>query len=342
MHAIVQEDIHNILSEDLPWSDLKDSTVLVTGAGGFIGGYIVQTLLALGNVKVIGIVRNLNKAQHKYLHCSNHDHLVLIEQDVCIPLEQKINADYIIHAASQASPKYFGSDPVGTLKANVLGTFNLLELAVHLQTKKFIFISTGEVYGILDDNKKNISEEYYGYVNFINIRSCYAESKRMAENMCICYAHQYGIQVNMLRLSHTYGPGIDLNDGRVFADFTKNIVKNEDINLYSDGSALRNFIYITDAILALFYILFKGQSSHAYNVASDKETSIIDLAHLLCNIFPEKQLKVRCNTKREGHSTYIKSESSRASYNTNKLKKLGWITKTDVSVGFKRMITSYL
>jgi nucleoside-diphosphate-sugar epimerase len=185
-----------------------------------------------------------------------------------------------------------------------------------------------------------VTESYTGNVDITNVRSCYAESKRMGENMCVCWSHQYKFHVNMLRLSHTYGPGVELDDGRVFGDFVRNIIHNEDIVLTSDGKARRSFVYITDMILALFRVLIQGESSQAYNVASDTETEILELAQILCNMYPEKHLSV---TFAEGVNAvgYIRSASIGAGLCTDKLKKLGWKQKIDIRNGFYRMIESY-
>lgn len=340
MIAFVNDDIKEIVKDNLPWELLKDKTVLISGANGFIPSYLVHVLLYLGFVKVIALVRNQEKALSKFKEHLNNPKFQMIVQDVSNPILNDFHVDYIIHAASQASPKYYGIDPVGTLKANTLGTYNLLEYGVKSKIKKFIYFSSGEVYGTIDENTPKISEEYNGSFNPTLVRSCYGESKRMGENMCVCYSHQYGIPVNMLRLSHTYGPGVLLDDGRVFGDFVSNIVNNQDIILNSDGSAKRSFLYITDMIRALFYILFFGEDKQAYNIASSKETSILELANLLVSLYPQKALQVKFseNVFRDG---YIKSTSTRANFDTTKLEKLGWSESVSIEDGFRKMIESY-
>jgi nucleoside-diphosphate-sugar epimerase len=144
----------------------------------------------------------------------------------------------------------------------------------------------------------------------------------------------------MLRLSHTYGPGIELNDGRVFADFVKNIVQNEDIILTSDGKSKRSFVYITDMILALFRVLFYGENKQAYNVAADSETEILELAKILCALYPDKKLDIKL--KNVETPRYIRSSLTGASLCSDKIKKLGWRQKIKIEEGFKRMIESYI
>ncbi len=340
MNKILLQDIDYIINQNLPYSKLENKTILISGANGFIPSYIVRVLLALKTVKVIGLVRNKEKALIKFKDCLNNPNFKITVQDVSEKIEIKEKIDYIIHAASQASPKYYGIDPVGTLKANTLGTANMLDLAVKNKIQKFLFISTGEVYGTVNDKTPVLTETYTGNVDPVNIRSCYAESKRMGENMCVCYSHQYGIPVNMVRLSHTYGFGVQLDDGRVFGDFVKNIINNEDISLNSDGSAKRSFCYITDMIIGLFYVLFFGEDKNAYNIASEKETSILELAECLISLYPDKKLKIKFK-KDVFQKGYIKSPSSRANFDTSKLKSLGWKQTIDIKEGFRRMIESY-
>jgi nucleoside-diphosphate-sugar epimerase len=289
----------------------------------------------------LALVRNKEKAQKKFSQFMSENYFRLIVSDVSLPIQLHEKIDIVIHAASQASPKYYGVDPVGTLKANTIGTANMLELAKNNGTEKFIYISSGEVYGVLEGSSSAITEAYTGNVDITNVRSCYAESKRMGENMCICWSYQYGFHVNMLRLVHTYGPGVELDDGRVFADFVRNIINNEDIVLNSNGKAKRSFLYITDMITALFIILFKGENRHAYNVATDKETEIRDLASFLCNLYPEKKLSIKFN-KDIKSTGYLRSTSISVPLSTEKLRKLGWKEKISLEQGFHRMIESYL
>lgn len=340
MNKIIKQDIENVLGEPLNWNKLQNKTVLISGANGFIPSYIVEVLLALKTVKILALVRNKQKAEEKFKHHRGNPNLQIIVQDISEPfdIEEKIN--FIIHAASQASPKYYGIDPVGTLKANSLGTAYLLDIAVKNNVEKFLFFSTGEVYGTLGEGLEYIDETYTGNVDIVNVRSCYAESKRLGENMCVCYSHQYKIPVNMIRLSHTYGAGVLLDDGRVFGDFVKNIINNENIILNSDGSAKRSFCYITDMLVAMFLVLFNGEDKNAYNIASETETSILQLANILINIFPEKKLEVKI-AKDVFEKGYIKSPSSRANFSVEKIKNLGWKQKVDIKTGFKRMVKSY-
>ncbi len=340
INKVVQDDIFAILDEKLPWSSLYGKTVLVTGANGFIASYIVEVLLALKKVKVLAFVRNIEKAKTKFEHHQNNENLSFIVGDISDTIKVSDEIDYIVHAASQASPKYYGVDPVGTFKANTIGTYNCLELARIKQVKKLIFISSCEVYGIIDSTLSDIDETYTGAFDPTDVRSCYGESKRMGENMCVCYSQQYSIPVSIIRPAHTYGPGLSLDDGRSFCDFVSNVLNGEDIILNSDGTAKRKFLYISDFIRAFFTVLFKGADKEAYNVTYDTEISIKDLANLMKTLRPDKNLKVIYKSD-EIKKGYLKSKSSRASFVSNKVKKLGWKPVIDEKQGFERMLKSY-
>lgn len=347
-NKIIDEDVENILQENLDWSFFARKNILVTGANGMLPSYVVYTLLGLNEtileekkLKVFALVRNKQKAESKFSKLLARNDFCLIVNDISDFTEYETKFDIIIHAASQASPKYYGVDPVGTLKANTIGTMNLLELAKKNKTEKFLFISSGEVYGVLDGSVTYIDENYTGNVDCTNVRSCYAESKRMGETMCVSYAHQYGLHTNMIRLAHTYGPGCSLDDGRVFADFVKNIISNENIHINSDGSAKRCFLYVTDMITGLFYVLLKGEDKTAYNISSMTETTIKDLANILCSLYPEKKLHAEFLQIKDDN-TYIRSKSQRILFDNSKICKLGWKEKIPIDVGFKRMIDSYI
>lgn len=350
MVNIIKEDINKILSNEIiEWERFSGKTVLVTGANGMLPSYMVYTLLMLNKiqlishpVKVLALVRNQTKAEIVFDSWLNDANLEFIIQDVSSPFTYKKKIDYIIHAASQASPKYYGTDPVGTLNANIMGTHYLLEFAKEKGIEAFLFFSTGGVYGEIDSSKMPMKEEDSGYLNCLKVRNCYFESKRMAENMCVSYAFQYGVQAKIVRVFHTYGPKMDLNDGRAFSDFCKNIINGEDIILHSDGSAQRTFCYITDAVCAYFKVLLDGISGTAYNVGNpNTEICIKDLAETLVNLYPEKGLNVRFDIDNQS-ITYgaMKSPVKRTVPDVCKCMALGWKPMVSIEEGFKRTIDS--
>lgn len=346
-HPVISADLATITASVPDLQRLGGKTVVVSGAAGFLPAYMVETLLYLNEtgisspVKVIGLVRNLDKARHRFAVYRDRNDLSLVEQDVVDPVALPGPVDYIVHAASQASPKYYGTDPVGTLRANTVGTMNLLELARVKQAAGFLFFSSGEVYGEVDRDKIPTREGDYGFVDPLQTRSCYAESKRMGENMCVCWAHQHGVPARIVRPFHTYGPGMSLDDGRVFADFVADIVAGRNIVMKSDGSAVRAFCYLADATAAFFKVLLDGETAQAYNVGNDQcEISVLGLAELLVGLFPDRALRVVKNEsiKQDG---YLKSPISRNCPNIERICGLGWRPSTGLKEGFMKTIRSF-
>jgi UDP-glucuronate decarboxylase len=346
-NRIIEEDLARITSTSLNWAEFAGRTVLISGANGFLPAYMVETLLHLNEqglfapAKVIALVRNREKAEARFAHYRGRDDLEFRVQDVCEPAGVDGPVDYVIHAASQASPKYYGIDPVGTLSANVLGTHNLLKLAREKRARGFLFFSSGEVYGAVESSRIPMKEDAYGILDPTDVRSCYGESKRVGETMCVSWAHQYQVPARIVRPFHTYGPGMRLDDGRVFADFVSDIVNNRDIMMKSDGAAVRAFCYLADAVAGFFTVLLKGKVGQAYNVGNDRaEVSIRDLAQILVGLFPEKRLRVIQQSGAEP-AGYLKSPVTRTCPDISKARLLGWEPTTPVEEGFRRTIWSF-
>jgi nucleoside-diphosphate-sugar epimerase len=346
-HVTIEEDVRRITDQDLPWSEFEDRAILITGANGFLPAYMVETILYLNEkrfakpAKVIALVRNRARAEARFADYANRDDLQLLVQDVCTPVKLVEDVPWIVHAASQASPKYYGSDPAGTLSANVLGTYHLLELAREKKTRGFLFFSSGEVYGEVDQTRVPTREEQYGYVDPVDVRSCYAESKRLGETMCVAWHHQFGVPTKIVRPFHTYGPGMSLTDGRSFADFVADIVAGQDIVLKSDGSAVRAYCYLADAVAGFFTVLFKGAPGEAYNIGDEKgETSVGDLAQTLARVFAYRNLRVVCREAAPPPG-YLKSPISRSCPDTSKARRLGWRPTTSIPEGFTRTVRSF-
>jgi nucleoside-diphosphate-sugar epimerase len=218
----------------------------------------------------------------------------------------------------------------------------LLEHAVKSQAEKFLFFSSGEVYGVPVDPSQLLSEQDYGYIDPMNVRSCYAESKRIGETMCAAWAHQHGLHTTVVRPFHTYGPGMALDDGRVFADFVADVLAKRDIVLKSDGLAMRPFCYIADATTGFLTALLSGGKGEAYNVSNpETEISIKDLAELVARLFPERGVGARFNIE-PSSNTYLKSPISRSCPSIKKMSELGWKPTVGLESGFKRTIQSFL
>jgi dTDP-glucose 4,6-dehydratase len=186
-----------------------------------------------------------------------------------------------------------------------------------------------------------LNETSYGALDPTVVRTCYAEGKRFGEALCTAWFHEYRLPTYIVRPFHTYGPGLQPDDGRVFADFAFNVIRGENIVMTSDGSARRAFCYVTDAIAGFFTVLLTGNAATAYNVAnSAADLSLIEFAELLINLYPEKRLVVE-RRKRPSGSTYVPSSFSSVLPDTSRLAALGWCASVDPLTGFRRMIEAY-
>ncbi|MBV8635066.1 MAG: NAD-dependent epimerase/dehydratase family protein [Burkholderiaceae bacterium] len=347
--ATQYEDVAAIVKRDLPWDALSGCTVAVTGARGFLGTYLVRTLLslhALGKVarplKVVALVRDLGHARERFADLAGNADLELFPWDLnAIAIPQLPQVHYIVHAASQASPRFYGTDPVGTLLPNTVGTAALLEaLRRSADPRGFLFVSSSEVYGAVS-SQTALGETDYGTVDPATVRACYAESKRLGETMCVAWQQQYGVPAYIVRPFHTYGPGLAANDGRVFADFAFNVVRGENIVMNSDGSARRAFCYASDAVAGFFSVLLKGAAGQAYNVANPAgELSVMELAELLVGLFPEKGLRVDRRVPADSKA-YMQSIYNRLVPDVSRLESLGWEPEVRPAEGFRRMIAAH-
>lgn len=334
-------DLAQIAAQPLPWDSFAGKTILISGVSGFLPSYMAETLIHLNDsapgfdCRVIGVARNADNAAKRFAHHGARPDLEIIVQDICQPLTLPGPVDFVIHAASQASPKYYGADPVGTLSPNVLGTHHLLALAHAKSVQGFLFFSTSEVYGQVKDE---IREDHFGLLDPASVRACYAESKRLGETMCVAWSDQFGVQAKIVRPFHTYGPGMPLGDGRAHSDFVADVINERNITLHSDGSTRRAFCYVADAVAGFFTVLLLGKNGAAYNVGNPQaEISMIELARLLAR---ERNLSVTID-QQSRPAGYLPSVVDRVLPNIEKIKALGWQPTTSLADGFQRTIASF-
>lgn len=337
LNPIIEEDIESILSNNIYFKKLENCTVLITGAAGMIGSYLMYTLTALNdlksyNIKIVALVRNKTKIQPYF---KNRPDIIVLEQDVCDRINYNEKIDYIIHAASPASPKIMKEKPVDTIMANTIGTFNTLKLAKKNNVKGYLYISSREVYGEPYEGQEEFTEETYGFVDPILPRSCYSEGKKAAETMCISFKEQYGVNVKIARPAHTYGPGMSIYDGRVQADFLKNVINHENIIMKSNGEALRTYTYIRDVISALFFVLLNSDDV-VYNMADENaKITIKELAEMLVGLYPERNLKVEMQIDEDTRGC---APFKLGIINSDKIRKIGWKPTVSLKDGFRRTV----
>lgn len=339
-NKIIEEDLEQIISENNGLKELYGQSVMITGASGLIGSYFLNTLIKLNEdygagIKIIPLIRNLNKLNKEAI---DKDYVFPIVQDITTPINYEGDVDYIIHAASPASPPLMREKPVETNLANTVGTANALLFAKEHNTKKFLFLSSREVYGQSISDKRYFTEEDIGTINQLIPRNSYAESKKAAENLCLGFKEEYGLDTKIVRLGQTFGPGMNIHGGMVHTEFIKMLLNNEDIVLKSDGSSPRTYTYISDAISAMFKIMLESTAIVYNAVNNENEITIKELAQMIVSLYPETNSKVVFDIEEEkegyDYATFkfclISSEKIR--------EELGWNPKYSIEEGFKRAI----
>ena len=294
---------------------------MVTGSTGLIGGCLVDALMLNPNrnYQLFASGRNKQRALDRFKEYVECDDFHFLEYDVLYPLNCDVDFDYIIHAASYASPNAFVQNPVEVMKSNIIGVSNLIEFGLAHQMKRFLYISTGEIYG--EGDGRVFDEEYSGYVNCLIPRSCYPSSKRAAETLCVSYAAEYGADVVIARPCHVYGPNFSEKDNRVYAQFIRNILNDSDIIMKSTGEQFRSWCYVVDCVSALLYVLLKGEKGQAYNIADSQSViSIKELAETIAEIGNKSVImEVPSVSESLGYNVVTKSV-----FLTEKLEALGW------------------
>lgn len=323
--------------ENNKFEELKNTSILITGANGLIASAIIDILNYLNvnfkyNIEIIALVRNKDNLLNRF---KSYKNLMIIEQDVVNKIELNKKVDYIIHAASNAHPKAYSQDPVGTMLANFLGMNNIMEFAISNSCKRVEYISSGEVYGQPVENIDSFSEDYIGEIDSTNPRSCYPLSKLASETLCVSYSKQYNIETVIARPCHVYGPTQSEKDTRVSAQFVNNILKNENIVMKSEGLQTRSYCYVLDCATAIITILLYGKSSNAYNISnSNSVITIRKMAEIMTKMYG-KELVIELPTDAE-KSGY--SQITRAVLNSSKLEKLGWKANWNFEDGIRETI----
>lgn len=319
-----KEDILKATKIELPWSNLRGCNILVTGATGLIGSCLVEVLMERPqrDYNVYAMGRNSERMNRLFERYNSVDGFHTLIGDVTEPLPIEKNFHYIIHAASGAAPVEFFKRPVEVMKANILGVANMMEYGIKHKMQRFLYVSSGEVYG--EGDGRVFSEDYSGYVDCTSPRSCYPSSKRAAETLCASYAAEYGVDVVIARPCHTYGPNFTENDNRVYAQFIRNVLNGEDIVMKSTGEQFRSWCYVVDCVSALLYILLKGENGQAYNIAdTGSNITIRELAEIVASIGEKSVVfDIPDREEKKGYNPV-----SRSVYSVDKLKKLGWVVK---------------
>jgi UDP-glucuronate decarboxylase len=295
---IVHQDLEYIcngLQKEL--HEMAGKNLLITGGAGFLGHYFVQSVLHW-NHKVepsqhihLTVFDNYSRGLPRWLIELEEDrNLTLVKHDIRTPLPNDMgDFQYIIHAASIASPTYYRKDPIGTMDANVNGLRMLLDYFKQQQEKGkevggFLFFSSSEIYGDPSSESIPTPEDYRGFVSCTGPRACYDEAKRYGETLCVNFAQQYNLPIKVARPFNNYGPGLKITDRRVLPDFARDVLAGKNIVMLSDGSPKRTYCYAADSITGYYKVLVKGHLGEAYNIGIESpEISVAELAEKVVN-----------------------------------------------------------
>jgi nucleoside-diphosphate-sugar epimerase len=346
LSALIAGDLEEILRRaSVAMRRLEGKTVVVAGGAGFLPSYLVDSLAYANDrlldspCRVISIDNMATGVASRLEHLKGRDDVAFVEQDIVQPVSLDERADYIVHAASIASPTWYRQYPLETIDVNVTGTRNLLDLAREHEVRGFLYLSSSEIYGDPAPERVPTTEDYWGHVSSTGPRACYDESKRLAEALCMTYFRLYGTPVKLVRPFNVYGPRLRLDDGRVIPDLISDALNGRSITLYSDGRATRSFCYIADFVTALVLLLVAEVAGEAYNVGNDQEVTIMEAAEMVDRI-SGRELGVRLETNED--PDYLTDNPSRRSPNLTKAKAaIDWTPAVDLEEGLRRTYRYY-
>ncbi len=317
----------------MDYARLNGKKIFVTGATGLIGKALVNNIVCnCPQASVVACVRNEQKA--KKVFGGIQDKIELFVTDIKDVKPVDMGIDYIIHGASITSSKAFSERPSDVIKESVIGTENMLEFAVKNGVQSFVLLSTMEIYGFSAADRK-IYEDSPSYLDTMNVRTCYPESKRLCESLCAAYCAQYGVPTRVVRLTQTFGDGVEYNDGRVFAEFARCVIENRDIVLKTKGETRRSYLYTDDAVAAILTVLLDGENGTAYNAANEKTyCSIYEMARIAASF--NNCISVRIEESDITASGYAPTLNSDLS--CERLNSLGWSATVDLKNMFDKLI----
>lgn len=321
------DDIKRVAETELPWEKIANNSVLISGATGLLGSFLIDVLMEKNmgglNCTVYALGRTREKAAGRFAKWSEDAHLVYIPYDVNKPLEREDlgQIDFVLHLASNTHPIQYATDPIGTITTNIIGLQNMLDFSIQHHAQRFVFASSNEIYGENRGDTELFDEYYCGYIDSNTLRAGYPESKRCGEALCQAYKSQKGLDVVISRFTRSYGPTMQMSDTKAISQFIKKGVVGEDIILKSAGTQNYSYTYVADAVYGLLTIMLKGENGEAYNIADEASNiTLKDLAQIIAD-FAGKKVVFEIPEAIEANGY---SKATKALLDGSKLKKLGW------------------
>jgi UDP-glucuronate decarboxylase len=349
--------VSSIVREDAAWiaekmgkrlEPMAGSTFLITGACGFLGSFLLDTMAAVNKVigkpcKVIAVDNFRSGLPVRVEHLKSEPSFQFVTHDVSTPLAFEEPIHYIFHGASVASPTFYRRYPLETIDVNVNGTRHLLEWArTHPEVRSMLFMSTSEIYGDPTPDAIPTTEDYRGFVSCTGPRACYDESKRLGETLCANYFRLFKTPIKVIRPFNVYGPGQRIDDLRIIPDLMTSALSGKPIVLLSDGKASRAFCYVRDFIWANIEIMLSSADGEAFNVGNDEEEiSMLEVARRLAEVAAPPALAVEYQKSDDPH--YLSDNPQRRCANLSKLRSHfpQWSPQVSMKEGLTRTLNSY-
>ena len=336
-----RETVHKVAKKPWNWKTFDNKTILITGATGLIGSFLIDVLMQLTrdgiiSCKVVAVGRNADEASVRFVDYWDEKCFTFLTCDITEEFPADAGTvDFMIHAASNTHPIAYATDPIGTITTNIIGTKNILDAASKLKTQRVVFISSVEIYGENRGDIEAFDELYCGYLDCNTLRAGYPEGKRAGEALCQAYIRQKGLDIVISRLPRVYGPTMRMNDSKALSQFIKKGLNKEDIVLKSEGTQLFSYLYVADAVSGILHSCLYGENGQAYNYScSESDIMLKDLAQIVAEYASVNvTFELPDAVERSGYS-----KATVAVLDSSKARAMGWSADYNIKSGLKNTL----